>query len=230
MPSIAYMDFVWDEQLQKGFVESSHRSRYLKCDGQINLPHGATPLYGIQHVANPRYALYVTSPQSLVIVATDRTLYLASTSELEDLFGRWPAKKPKPVGPSPELRLNTTPYLWSPEGEETRLSTTERHIYETMHQRFEVGNVESLYDRMIEIRRTEKVMPNLTANQIRGMAPRARSPEPGVPLGMPLQVVKSSNEVHTSSNPPSRRGGRLTRTRRQRRSSEVDSEQEDEQS
>lgn len=229
MPTIAFMDFVWDQQLQKGFLESSHRSRYLKCDGQINLPYGATPLYGIQYTANSRYALYVTSSPSFVVLATQSTIYLASTSELDILIGRWPTKKSKPSGPSPELRLNTAAYMWFTGTDKVKMNTTERQIQESMAQMHEVGNVMGLYDRIINICTSGNMKPTFTADQVRDMAPRPEQPETGIPLGTPLQISNPSDDViDGSSNPPSRRGGRLSRIKRRCHVKNVDSdEQED---
>ncbi|THX30721.1 hypothetical protein D6D10_08559 [Aureobasidium pullulans] len=84
-PEILYMHYEWDKRDRSRFLQSTHRSRYLRSDGLVNLPPPETPLYAIQFVSAANYPLYSTSSSTLVLLETEQTVYLATTKELEEI-------------------------------------------------------------------------------------------------------------------------------------------------
>ncbi|KAH0175063.1 hypothetical protein KCU67_g446, partial [Aureobasidium melanogenum] len=258
-PAIAFMDFVWDEISQAGFYESSHRSRYLKSDGQLNLPHDMTPMYGLQYTAHARYPLYLTSSESLVIMSSSDTLYLASTEELVGVIGRWD----KPSAPTclrPDMRLNTAPYVWSgvdttkkhakkasghdkpptqsnqreqekKDAEKDRKKKANQDKLDILTARYRVQNVEALYDKILERCTPSALRPNLCARSIKDLIPRSFHSEAGTPLGTPITRLEQSahDGKNDSSNPPSRRGGHLNRSSKRQKQRQFEQETSSEQ-
>lgn len=206
------MRFVWDETTRAAYLASSHRSRYLKSDGLLNPPADVTPLYCIQYAASSRYPLYVTSSHSLVVMATQDSLYLASTYELRTLVGTWSIDKRPPKCDRPDLRLNTTPYLWSKDG----IKSEEAELRGTMNTQFRLSTVDELYEAILNRCNASTMAASMTALDLQRMIPRPTDPECGVPLGTPFGDTGCPDGEPTadSANPKSRRGGRLKRVRK----------------
>lgn len=202
------MNFIWDDTSRVRFFATSHRSRYLKCDGQLNLPNDATPIYAIQYAASRLYPLYATPTDSMVVLATPTTLYLASISDFDRLVGRWSAKRPPACG-NPDSRFSTTPFIW--DGAKDQGQTELQH---TMRQSFEVHDFGTLYEEIVQ-RCTPAVMAaTFTARELKSSIPRPENPEPGMALGTPLQILGGNDDSEESSNAKSRRGGTLQRGRK----------------
>jgi hypothetical protein len=208
------MKYSWTDSSRANFLNTSHRSRYLTCDGLINPPLGHTPLYAIQYVPSPNYPVYITPAESLIVLATPSTFYLATSSQLKEVVGLWPKTKRPPTGPDAHMRLNTTPYLFKEMSSEQTKKNGVAELCNEMRQ-FEVPDIEALYDAIVAWCKPEKIMATFIARGLRETIPRPSTPEPGVTLGTPLNPIYSANEetVNESSNPPSRRGGRLQRGR-----------------
>lgn len=207
------MNYIWSKRSRENFLRSSHRSRYLICDGLINPPVNATPLYAIQYASHSAYAVYATTAESLIIFATSSSFYLGTSSELEELVGLWPKKKRVLVSPDPHARLNTMPFLWQQSALD-KASQHEKQIYRTL-QGFQFRDLEALYTEIIQQCTPGGIRSTFSTDGLRQTVPRPPKPEAGIALGTPLSLSHTSVEIlPESSNPPSRQGGRLQRGRR----------------
>ena len=200
------MQYRWTDAARTNFFDTSHRSRYLLCDGLLNPPPSDTLLYAIQYATEKTYPIYSMPTESLVVLASASAFYLASSSTFERAIGLW-SKRAKPKGADPKFRLNTTPYIW----DNAALKEAERL------NPFRVPDMPALYDQIIDQyashggSKTLAVAPTFTADRLWQTIPRPFSPESGIPLGTPLV----SNGIHNShsSKPRTRRGRPLQRGR-----------------
>lgn len=182
-------------------------------------------MYAIQYITELKIAVYATPSETLIILANSSTYYFFRSSELEDFVGRW-TKKPLPQGPDPELRLRTTPYIW--EKDASKISKGDHEILKGM-QEHQVPDLQKLYDNIVQRCCPEKLAPTFTTSEFRNTIPRPPVPDVGISLGTPLRLddedqakdtaqrlpgvvsMAPSVVINDSSNPPSRKGGRLRR-------------------
>ncbi|CAO1601258.1 hypothetical protein XANCAGTX0491_004924 [Xanthoria calcicola] len=217
-PSLCYADYRWTDAAVTAFFETSHRSRYLACNGLINLGARDDAVYPIQYICDARMPLYATSPATLVVFANSKSFYIGDSPTIEQLVGLW-SQKTRPKDPDLPLRLDRTPYLWK------ETSQGQTHTL----SRLAVPGIEQLYHRIVQYcnstpGRNDGISP-VTVQKLRATFPRPPSSELGIPLGVPLPETGEDAEErrrgapHDFANPPSRRGTRLTRA-------VVDSDQE----
>lgn len=185
-------------------------------------------MYAIQYATGSRYPLYATSSNSLAILATSSTFYLASTAELEQHIGRWPKDKRPPTCSNPKSRIDTAPYLWTATKKANEIETQD-----VMKRLFEVNDIETLYDMIIQRCEPGSMTASFTARELQNLLPRPTAPESGVALGTPIGIAPPEEEdirdeegeavnkqAGDSSNPKSRRGGHLARGRSSRQTGE----------
>ena len=209
-PSIYFMRYNWPDGSRAAFFGTSHRSRYLLCDGLLNAPQGDISLYAIQYVPEKTYPVYVTSSESLIVLATSSTFYLIKTSTFERLIGKWPRKKMPPKGPDLALRINTTPYNW------TDPASNKAEVLD----RFRMPNIEALYNAIVRMCSPqdghETLTPTIAVDQFRQTIPKPYLPERGIALGLPfatdgIKTAESSKSPIKRGRPLSRGRGRLPR-------------------
>ena len=205
-PSIVFMRYTWDTQSQHHFRSIGQRTRYLTADFFINPPHPLTPLYHVQYIPNERHAMYETSSDSLVILATHATLYLLTSRQAMEVIGKWRQKKGRAC-PDPWRRLGTAQYLW------TRQSTsapTWNGDDDTLEQRlapFQLNSLEALYDRVVGICKRGGIEAATNAGHLQEQMPRPERPELGIPLGTSIEVRDCSG-VSPSARPRGQFGTR----------------------
>ena len=187
--NLMYVDFDWSDLARENFSQSSHRSRYLNCDGQLNRPDDETPIYAIQCLSHKKAASYATDPPSLVLLANRSTFYLASTEDMQRAVGRWPKSKRQPKGPDPELRFNTTPYIWE---------TLEQKEVNPLRA-FQVGDIQALYWNIVRTCK-EKTLPHtFLSKDLLAILPRPVCPEAGMPLGTQQLLRTRSDDGEVSA-------------------------------
>jgi hypothetical protein len=193
------MHYEWSDIDRNRFLESTHRSRYLRCDGLINLPFSEAPLYAIQFASAANYPLYATTPSTLVILETEHKFYLTTSLELETIVGRW-SKKRQPAFQDPHLRLNTMPYLWS-----ATSNANEADLKESLELR-EAGTLEELYHLVVKRCRPDDVTSTYSSGEFQwNVIPRATSSYSGIPLGTPVPLAEGSSQVQASGRRKRRR-------------------------
>ncbi len=181
------------------FFDTSHRSRYLLCDGLVNPPPSDTLLYAIQYAPGKTYPVYSMPTGSLVVLASASAFYLARSSTLEKVIGLW-SKKRKATGADPELRLNTTPYIWDDPTSKKTASLSQ----------FRVPDMSALYDQIVDQCSPHSgpgLAPTFTVDGFWQTIPRPLSPESGIALGIPLASTDVDN---TKSLKPQTRRGRVS--------------------
>jgi hypothetical protein len=180
------MRYTWTQSAQTRFLQSTHRSRYVACDFQINPPPAQTPVYCIQVASGPRHPLYNTLHNSYILFRTN-PLYFGSVREIAALLGR-PKRALK--GPDPLQRLRQAPELWNQEVQDVRLM-------QYMHT-----DLESLYNTIASKCHPSNATSSMTTGELWDLLPRPSHPEVGLALGRGSMHVRS------------RLGGRLNRSTR----------------
>ncbi|KAG9568552.1 hypothetical protein KCU71_g2701, partial [Aureobasidium melanogenum] len=189
-PALLYMKYAWSDQSREAFLSETHRGRYLNSDIMINPPQPEAPLYAMQYVFTNNQFIYTTPVESLVLLATDNSFYLARTTDLERIGGMWPTGKRPPRGPEPHKRLNTVGYVWD---------RTKDPVKADAMEPYKVRDLEELYERIVNCCDPLNLPSTFAASEVAQLVPRPRAPEPGLPFGM-------ADEGHfKSAYPPSRR-------------------------
>jgi hypothetical protein len=209
------MNYQWSKATRVNFYRSTHRSRYLACDGLINPPTDDVPLYAIQYASNAQYPLYTTRDETLIILATPTKYYLVTSLVMQQVVGHR-GKGRKLAGTDSMFRLDTAPYLWQAQAL-ANADEPQNDAYTEM-QDYKCKDIRDLYNQITDKCTSEIMGSTLTAKELRAMIPRPYSPEAGVPLGVPLRSPQASNPalasiqpIPESSNPPSRQNRRLDR-------------------
>jgi len=177
------MRHAWSEHAQTKYYQSSHRSRYLACDFQLNPPHAQTPLYCIQVASDSKYALYTTDHDSFIILRAC-PLYFGTVEDIGTILGAPPRKR---KGPDAELRLAQARGIWDDKPLDHRL------------QAFKHDSLQSLYNAIVAACHPSASASGMTSEQIFHILPRPLAPEMGLDMGSDL------------AQPRSRLGGRLHR-------------------
>ena len=100
------------------FVERSHQDRYDLCDVILNPPSLNVPCWSIQVACASRHKLFLTSPPSLIVLASSSNFYLLDTVQYKEIIGLWGKKQDKsyqPSGVHNPNRLDTASWLWPKE-------------------------------------------------------------------------------------------------------------------
>lgn len=208
------MRYVWSDTTRANFLQTSHRSRYLLCDGLINPPADHTPLYAIQYATSAKFAVFVTSGESIIVFAATSKFYLGTRSALGDAIGLWPKNKRRASGMDTHARLATVPYLWDEEEESQCLPGSGGGNADINNplQEFQVPDLDTLYHTITQLCGVGGISSTFTAAALRLTIPRPSAPEAGIPLGVPYGLSEpTTTMVLDSSNPASRQGGRLGR-------------------
>ena len=193
------MQYRWTDASRTTFFDTSHRSRYLLCDGLINPPPSDTLLYAIQYANQKTYPIYSMPTDSLIVLASPSAFYLARSSTFEKIIGLWSGRN-KPKDADPQFRLNPTPYIW-----DDPASTQAERL-----SPFRVSDMPTLYDRIVD-QCTSGLTSTFTMDGFWQMIPRPLTPKSGITLGTPLVSDYILNSH--SSKPPTRRGRPLQRGR-----------------
>ena len=171
-------------------------------DALINTPTDNAPLYALQYIEHSKYPTFQTSSDSLIVIATSSSIFMVKASEWKRIVGLRSAKGKGEM-------FNTTPFLWS----RSANNVEEQEIISKMKP-FEVKNMEVLYEAITMRCRFRDLAANFAADGLRQTLPGPASPGLGIALGTPLALVgEQQGKVLESSNPPTRRGGRLRRGR-----------------
>lgn len=197
------MNYVWDGASRNSFLQASHRSRYLKCDGLINLPPPQTPLYAIQYATYANYPVYLTPSESLAVIAAPRRFYLATVAELDHVFEAANHQTKPRSKKAAEPKIKTLPFLWTDE-----LAEGGSEMADELIGLSEATDVKALYKEIVRRCRPGVLPATFAAAELYEIIPRPSSPERGKPLG-----TKSDEPASA----PSRRGGFLKRGRGGRR-------------
>jgi hypothetical protein len=196
------MPFVWTEQGCKGFFQSSHRTRYVASDFQLNPPPMQTPIYCFQVAANGRYPLYTTAHASYLILQAT-ALYFGKLADLEAVIGRPPGGKARVKDSA--VRLQTIPELWNKSQDLTeRVEKLEK---------FKYTSLKAIYDAICDVCRVPVAASSFTAGDLWQIIPRPLHPEAGVALGTPLDYTETDEHRGCDpSGPPTRRDQRKDRS------------------
>ncbi|KAG9693658.1 hypothetical protein KCU95_g3198, partial [Aureobasidium melanogenum] len=212
-PALLYINYTWTQESRQAFLSDTHRGRYLKSDIMINPPEPLVPLYAMQYVSSNNQSLYKTPTESLILLATDTSFYLVTTTEMERIGGGWPIGKRPPRGPEPEKRLNTVGYVWDRNKDTVRAAAM--LPYQSLH-------LEDLYQRIVNRCNPLDLPSTFTAGDLPGLIPRPPAPEAGLPLG-----TMHEDQGFRSAHPASRRGEHRNSKKKARQSSDQDSAEED---
>lgn len=167
------MHYTWDARSISAFQCTSHRSRYLACDGLINLPSGDIPLYSLQHIPRAAYTIYAPETSILAVIAGPSCFFLTDTTHLERLVG---LSKTKAGG---NLRkLNTLRSIWKTS--QSNASQLVSHLTP-----YAADSVESLYEAIIASCKPGGIATTMSARELQSAIPRSTA-MPGVQLGIPL--------------------------------------------
>ncbi|KAF2672847.1 hypothetical protein BT63DRAFT_138390 [Microthyrium microscopicum] len=115
--SMAYVNYVYSKQAQAAFKETSHRARYLLCDGVIN---PSNFLYPIQYCGHQQDPVFTTTIPSLVLLCAQSRYYFGTNVEMQAALANLLKEKPsryKPDGEDSQLRIKVPPCIWDPRQE-----------------------------------------------------------------------------------------------------------------
>lgn len=197
------MRCTWTDKSRASFFQTSHRSRYLVCNGLIDPPSEKTPLYAIQFVTERKYLVYITSSESLIVLANTSTFFLTKTSEMKECIGLWPTNKRSPNGPDLKLRINITSYIWENDISEQADAMT----------RFKVSSIKNLYEEIVRRCKPENGPENLvstfTAQGFDQIIPRPSITDIDVALEVSLAHSKHSDSPDIDESVRKRKASRL---------------------
>jgi hypothetical protein len=155
-------------------------------------------LYPIQYMADVRYPLSITDPDSMTILAAPSGFYIARTSVLRSVIGMYKGRHPE--GPDPTRRLNTMPGLWD-------LDHQDNARIQQALSRFHIKGLKDLYKAIIQRCHSPSpyLTPCLSAGSLRELLPISHTPDPGIALGtgFVLPATGSRRGIRYHTLPPS---------------------------
>ncbi|EME77083.1 uncharacterized protein MYCFIDRAFT_180416 [Pseudocercospora fijiensis CIRAD86] len=217
-PTIIFTHFVPSNDDRQAFFRHSHRGRYLRSSALMNPPHASTSVFASKYISYEQYPLYITSAESLVVIAGTKGFYTFTNAQAGRMFGKMKRVR---GGPDPGSRLQTPSILWqkpSADADVAKLASFEQHRR---------NSLEDVYEWILACCTTPSrtVQPSFSGREFQSVLPRAPGPSQGQqPLGTPLP-----GESRCPAEPPSRLGEKKKKSRKRKREQDETSGMESEQ-